>query len=154
MGRNWWWWTGPAASLLLSVMGCVSSGTSDRETPLIPARPYEVDIPVPRGFSLVDHAGVDRATGSRRLYLRHVYEGQADKYSVREFYRKQMPLARWSQVSDGNVKGHIEMRFEKAVESCSISITDNVGFWRRTSIQIIVALEEPANGPPKHGNKP
>jgi len=138
------------AALVLMAIGLVTPwGCADRgvqtahEVRLIAARPYEPDVPVPGGFELVDSASEDRSTGVTRLYLRHVYEGRADKYAVRNFYREQMPLARWSMVSDGNVKGDINMRFEKGAESCTVLIADGPGRFSATArIQVIVARED------------
>ncbi len=136
-----------AAALLAA--GCGQNLKDIREVRLIPARPYELDVPVPIGFALIDQASEDRSTGTSRLYLRHLYRGQADKYAIRNFYREQMPLARWSKMSDGNVKGNIDMRFEKGSESCTISITEAKTFLRPTAeIQIIVAREEKGKAPP------
>jgi hypothetical protein len=107
---------------LLALSACAGSG---REAgPLIASQtPYERDIPLPAGFRLIDRSSEDWASASLR-YLRHRYRGQADKYAVREFYRTQMPLVRWSQVSDNNVHGRYTMRFVRGTESCVVTIHD------------------------------
>jgi hypothetical protein len=128
--------------------GCARKRPDAREVRLLPARPYAPDVPVPVDYALVDSASEDRATGVSRLYLRHVYEGRADKYAIRGFYREQMPLARWSMLSDGNVKGDIIMRFEKGSESCMIMISDGSGFGHGARIQVIIAREERGQTPP------
>lgn len=134
---------------LLPLAGCAQSGKDIREVRLIPARPFEPDVPVPIGFKLIDKASEDRSTGTSRLYVRHLYAGRADKYAIRHFYREQMPLARWSMVSDGNVKGDIDMRFEKGGESCTVSITGGEGLLStKTQIQVIIAREERGEQPP------
>jgi calcineurin-like phosphoesterase family protein len=116
---------------------------------LVRGRPFEPDLPVPANFALVEQASEDRSTGTRRLYLRHVYTGSADKYAVRNFYREQMPLARWTKVSDGNVQGFLTMRFEKNDESCSVTITGSAhAFSNKTKVQIVVAREEWGQKPP------
>ncbi|NOT02827.1 MAG: hypothetical protein HOP29_19685 [Phycisphaerales bacterium] len=143
---RWVWWIAWAVPIV--VAGC-SSGDPAREARLIAARPFEPDIPIPGGFVLVDSASEDRSTGVSRLYVRHLYSGSADKHAVRGFYREQMPLARWSRVSDGNVKGEITMRFEKGAESCTLVITDSDDrFRRKTHVQVIVAREERGQAPP------
>lgn len=110
---------------------------------LVPSpRPYEPDVPIPSGFRIVDDATEDRSTGTMRLYLRHVYTGAANKYAVRNFYREQMPLARWSKVSDGNVRGLCTLRYIKGNESCVIEIRDE---GQRTRIQVLVSLEQRGN---------
>jgi len=107
---------------------------------------YVADIPLPEGFRIVDPLGESRATGTRRLYLRHVYEGQGDHYSVRDFYEREMPLFGWAKVSDGNVGGLITIRFEKASESCTAEIRES-GFGK-TRVQILIGQEERAPAPP------
>lgn len=129
--------------------GCGPAPRETRSVRLARGRPFEPDIPVPARFVLVEQASEDRSSGSSRLYLRHVYEGTGDKYAVRAFYREQMPLARWSKASDGNVKGELTMRFEKDDESCVVRITDPARFWtRRTRVEITVAREERGAVPP------
>ena len=136
----------------VGLAGCAQSTKDVREVRLIPARPFEPDVPVPIGFKLVDKSSEDRSTGMGRLYLRHLYQGRADKYSIRNFYREQMPLARWSKISDGNVKGNIDMRFEKGSESCTVTIFETRGlFAAEARIQVIVAREEPGQSPPVAG---
>ena len=95
------------------------------------------------GFKLVENACEDQSTGTRRLYLRHLYQGKADKYAARKFYREQMPRARWALVSDRNVKGEYTLRFEKGTESCTLHITDGEGrMSRNIRIQVIIVQEE------------
>lgn len=143
-------WIGLWACVLAAILsGCATTGPETRQLRLIPGRPFEADLPVPAGFSMVESASEDRSTGISRLYLRHLYEGKADKHSVRNFYREQMPLARWIKVSDGNVKGNFSLRFEKGSESCTIEITDNnSAFKKLAQIQIIIAREERGDPPP------
>lgn len=89
---------------------------------------------------MVDQSSEDWAAGRRIRYLRHRYRGRADKYNVREFYREQMPLVRWTAISDGNVNGRITMRFERAAESCTITIEDETPrVFRRVAVEVIVA---------------
>jgi hypothetical protein len=120
------------------------------------ATPYERDIPIPNGFRLVERACEDQSTGTRRLYLRHTYEGRAaDRYAVRTFYRDQMPRAQWTLVSDGNVKGSYTMRFEKGTEACTVLISDvpsRLGV--NTRVQVIVTQEERGKSPPIVRNSP
>lgn len=140
--------TGRLALLAALVGGCnTSGGTTQRMARLLPSpRSYERDVPIPTGFVILDPLGESRSTGARRLYLRHVYEGQANKYAVRNFYLEQMPLAGWTKVSEGNVRGLITMRYEKASESCGMQITGSgMG---KTRVQVIIAQEERATSPP------
>ena len=139
---------GLLALLAALVGGCnTGGGTTQRMARLLPSpRSYERDVPIPTGFAIVDQLGESRSTGVRRLYLRHVYEGQANKYAVRNFYLEQMPLAGWIKVSEGNVGGLITMRYEKASESCAMQVTaSSMG---KTRVQVIIAQEERATSPP------
>jgi len=120
--------------------GCVSSGSADQTIRLVPlARPFEKDIPVPVGFRVVDSASEDRSTGTHRLYLRHVYEGDAAKAAVRSFYREQMPLSRWVNTSDGNVNGEYTLRYEKETEVCTVLIRDRRSMRTGSQVQVVVS---------------
>ncbi len=130
------------------LVGCARSSSSELDFRLIAsARPYEPDIPIPTGFELVDRDSEDRSTGVSRLYLRHLYTGKADKYAVRRFYREQMPLARWTMVSAGNVRGVCTLRFEKGSESCEVEIRDvRQGLGKHIDIQVLVSQEQRGSG--------
>lgn len=123
----------------LLVMGCAGPRTGgDSQTLRASATPYEVDIPLPTGFRLVDQSSEDWS-GGRLRYLRHRYVGRADKYAVRRFYRDQMPLARWTPRGNGNVGGRVVMWFEREAESCTITIEDDrSSLSRRVSVEVIV----------------
>jgi hypothetical protein len=128
--------------------GCAPAASNKHDVRLIAsARPYEPDIPIPNGFKLLDDASEDRSTGVSRLYLRHLYTGRADKYAVRSFYREQMPLARWTMVSAGNVRGVCNLRFEKGDESCDVEIRDaGQGLGRHTEIQVLISQQQRGSG--------
>jgi hypothetical protein len=127
-----------AALVLFALSGCAGSGRA--VGPLIASQtPYERDIPLPEGFRLIDRSSEDWASANLR-YLRHSYGGRADKHVVREFYRTQMPLVRWSQVSDNNVRGRYTMRFVKGAESCMVTIHDGTAWTARTAvIEVVIA---------------
>lgn len=144
------------AGLLLFGGACTSASKPGDTVHLTAASMlYERDIPIPSGFRMVESACEDQSTGTRRLYLRHIYEGKApSKYSVRKFYREEMPRARWALVSDGNVKGVYTLRFEKGTESCRVQITGGEGrLGAKTRIQVIIAQEERGKSPPESGTK-
>lgn len=110
-------------------------------------RSFERDVPVPVGFEFIERSSEDASTGARRLYLRHVYAGRANKISVRDFYREQMPLARWVRRSDGNVEGEYTLRFEKGTESCTVMIRDRERV--RGGVEIVVIIrQEDVEAPP------
>ena len=147
---------GLLAGLLLFAGACTTAPKPGESVRLAPATMlYERDIPIPSGFRMVESACEDQSTGTRRLYLRHIYEGKApSKYSVRKFYREQMPRARWALVSDGNVKGVYTLRFEKGSEACRVQITEgDGGLGAKTRIQVIIAQEERGKSPPEAGIK-
>jgi hypothetical protein len=122
--------------------GCVESGRAVDDVRLTAGRPIEPDVPIPQGFRLIERAGEDRFTGTQRLYLRHMYCGNAGKRAVRGFYREHMPLSRWTLVSDGDIKGHLQLRFEKGAESCTIAIMDRSGLRSGTCIQVVIVRED------------
>ncbi len=135
-------------TMAMITAGCESGSPNKPNTALQRGEPFESDIPVPAGFRLMDEASEDRSTGTYRLYLRHLYEGRAGVHAIRRFYRAQMPLAQWTLVSDGNVKGNIVMRYEKAAESCTIHITGRDSVMAATSqVQVVVAREERGQPP-------
>jgi len=97
--------------------------------------PFLAGVPVPNGFKLVDRFSEDYESGSSR-FARHQYSGWGDIIAVRDFYIDQMPLMGWSHISNQNVKGVIQMRFEKKTEECTVEIEG--GGLGRVTIQIIV----------------
>jgi hypothetical protein len=143
------------AAARFATEGCQSPRQVEHSVRLVPAaRPYEPDIPVPVGFRFVEEASEDRSTGMARLYLRHVYEGKANKFNVRDFYRDQMALARWVKVSDGNVKGEYSMRWEKGDDACNIVIRDRGRSRLLTEVQVIISQEARGKTPPVRRNTP
>ncbi len=139
---------------MLGTWGCKSSQSVYESVRLAPMhQPFESDIPVPRGFCFVESASEDRSTGTSRLYLRHLYAGNAHKLNVRNFYREQMPLARWVEVSAGSVKGEYMLRFEKGNESCTVLIRDRSGVSSGTEVQVIISQEQRGAAPPKTRSK-
>ncbi|MCK4659769.1 MAG: hypothetical protein KAV82_09640 [Phycisphaerae bacterium] len=144
-----------ASALLVS--GCETPGTGKEQAIRLIAnsRPYEKDIPLPAGFTIVEQAMEDHSTGQSRTYLRHLYSGRADKFAVRRFYREQMPLLRWSKMSDSAIKGEFTMRFAKGSEVCVINIhgEDSV-LGKKASVQVMVAQEQRGATPPLAQNRP
>ncbi len=94
------------------------SGTED-----LPPRgvAFLEEVPVPKGFSLVEGRSIDHQSSGQRMAL-HEYKGSADPLAVRDFYRQQMPRSGWELVSDDSVKGMTTMRFEKKREVCIVKI--------------------------------
>jgi len=138
------------AVVLLVSPGCDSKKPRmmQRQRLLPMPQPYVADIPVPVSFAFVEDVSEDRATGTQRLYLRHVYRGDARKYDVRRFYNEEMPRHRWVKTSDGHVKGRYTLRFEKGDETCTVLIHDAPGRRYATEIQVLVSQEQRGTRPP------
>lgn len=128
-----------AAFVVATFSGCASSTASSVRGLSPSTNPYERDIPVPTGFRLAESASEDWS-GDAVRYVRHHYRGRADKYALRGFYRRQMPLVRWTLESDEMVKGRYRMRFNRGRESCTIVIEDEPGSWTRgVSVEVVIA---------------
>lgn len=122
--------------------GCGSqSAEPSRLTPK--QRPPISDLPVPRGFRILEDESEDAYTGRRRLYVRHVYEGPGEPFTVRNFYRERMPQYKWELVNSVHVSGTHSMVFEKGPESCTVTISRSKSRWRSgIRVQIIIMPEE------------
>lgn len=140
--------------LCIAVTGCASPGKPHQPVRLAAmSRNFAPDIPVPVGFRFVEPQSEDVSTGTKRLYLRHVYVGSPMKYDVRSFYDEEMPQYGWVKVHDGNVKGEYTMRFEKGNESCNILLRDRGGWQGGTEVQVIVTQEQRGVRPPGPRNR-
>ncbi len=118
---------------------CASSGRAGRNVRLQSGTPYSKDIPLPEGFRLIDQSSEDWSSEAVR-YLRHQYAGRADRLNVREFYRKQMPLVRWTADSESDVHGRCTMQFSRRNEHCTITIRKKRSVLRsRTVVDVIIA---------------
>ncbi len=129
-----------AVLLSYPAWGCITAHRTHPGQPLRPsAHPYAAGIPVPLGFRLVDLSSEDWSSGPIR-YLRHRYAGRADKYEVRNFYRDQMPLVKWTLGTDRCAGGRIVMGFQRRAESCTITIEDERhGLGHRVAVEIVIA---------------
>ncbi len=137
MTRKWIYVAVAAATLL--ILGCNKGSWTTNTTggtptevsmypELIASRPYVPDVPVPLDFKQVEKRSIDFGSGSAR-YVRHVYKGKDDKWDVRRFYEKQMPINRWSQVTYINEDGEISLDYEKGNERCRVMISDGDWFY-------------------------
>ena len=100
------------------------------------SRPPIPDLPVPVVFDL--DQGRSRsfeAAGAR--WIHHVYHGRADKFLVKRFYERHMPISRWALVTDMFLTGVIQMDFEKETERCRITIAESGLF---SSLDVTVAV--------------
>ncbi len=107
--------------------------------------PFLEGVPVPQGFKLVEKSIDDFESGGQRV-ARHDYAGWADPMSVRNFYEEQMPLLGWNQVEKQNIKGTIDMRFERQREVCKIMI--DAGMVNYVKIQAVVLPFSRSNSEP------
>jgi len=87
------------------------------------SRPPIPDLPVPIGYKLDEGKSRNFAAAGAR-YIDHLYKGKADKFAVARFYKRQMPINRWTLVTDMFVQGNVVMEFEKQIERCNVTITD------------------------------
>ncbi len=128
------------AAVVVGTSGGCASSTSGSVRGLAPStNPYERDIPMPMGFRLAESVSEDWS-GEALRYVRHRYRGRADKHALRGFYRRQMPLVRWTLESDEMVKGRYRMRFNRGRESCTIVIEDEPHSWTRgVSVEVVIA---------------
>jgi hypothetical protein len=130
------------ATLLCAAVGCASS--NGPSGPLSPSsRPYLADIPLPEGFTLADRSSEDWSARTIR-FVRHRYLGRGDRQAARAFYRRQMPLVRWTPICESSANGRHELSFRRAKETCRITI-DGRGRGPRNAL-IIEALIAPDPG--------
>lgn len=142
--RSTWVLALSMASLALLAAGCPStSSTSTGATAsgdptelAAQARPPILDVPVPVGFRYVDKESYNFAAPGVRMLV-HTYRGSGEKYAVRRFFHKQVPLAGWAYTTEGNSQGVITMDFQKEGEICRVTISEG-GFWDKTEIKVHV----------------
>jgi hypothetical protein len=97
------------------------------------ARPSIADVPEPIGFKLDERRSRYFAAAGAR-YVDHLYKGRGDKYAVGRFYKRQMPISRWTLVTDRFVQGGIVLDFEKETERCVVQII-KVQLWTSGRIE-------------------
>ena len=136
-------WTFPVLGAVIVILACGcgrntrtidTAGGAPREVSWSPglvamSSPYVPDIPVPLDFKQIEKKSINFGTGTAR-YVHHVYKGKANKWEVRRFYEKQMPINRWSLVTYMSAEGEIRLDYEKQNERCRITIGDGSWFHR------------------------
>ncbi|HNQ24521.1 MAG TPA: hypothetical protein PKK06_15660 [Phycisphaerae bacterium] len=139
-GVSAWWMLLLISASVVVAPGCASTSPGPvGEGLVVASNPHEPDLPLPAGFHLVERSSEDFRAGALR-YIRHRYVGRADKPAVRDFYRRQMPLVRWVSLSDNQVEGRYTMRFERADETCTITIDGEPGARSgQVRVEVIVA---------------
>ncbi len=116
-----------------------SSGGAPREVQapqelVAQGRPPVPDIPVPIGFKLDEKKSRNLAAAGLRWVI-HQYTGRPSKYAVARFYRKQMPISRWTLVTDVFTEGTVWLDFQKGNERCHIRVTGG-GLFSSTRIRV------------------
>lgn len=124
-------WVGPGCN---QMQGRAKEGPVTRLTPK--SVPYLQGVPVPSGFKIAERLTDAYESGDVR-FARQEYVGNAERHSVREFYREQMPVLGWKEISAHEVKGRISMRFENDDEECTLTIEPS-GWFNRTTIQVVI----------------
>ncbi len=114
------------------------SDKNDRPIPRLTPKsvPYLNGVPVPSGFELSERLTDAYESGGVR-FARQEYAGYANRTSIREFYKEQMPPLGWREISAHDVKGRISMRFETSTEECSLTV-EPAGWFDRSVIQVVV----------------
>ena len=156
-----------AACLALQLSGCngkTSSGQAPGQQPSqamplleLPRRanPPVADVPIPIDFeedmarNRLLHTGMGR-------FVDHLYKGRAERYAVVRFFKREMPVSRWTEVTYMQTRGEHALEFEKGTERCRIRIYKGSWF-HPTYIEVRVwtvgRIEPPGAGPAKGNSK-
>ena len=160
-GRNLTTWLALAAAAWLC--GCNNTNTVDassgapREVQpayelVAQSRPTIADLPLPVGFDLDEGRSRSFSAAGAR-YVDHVYYGKDDKFALARFYKRQMPVNRWTLVTDMFVQGDIMLDFEKDTERCRVIITETNKVFHPMSVKVQLwtsgRIESPAGPPAK-----
>lgn len=141
-GISMWRCSAPGVFLFCMALvvgaGCQQSSKSDAAIARLSPRsvPYLNGVPVPSGFRLVERLTDAYESGGAR-FARQEYTGSADRSAIREFYKEQMPLLGWREISSHDIKGRLSMRFENQNEECNVTI-EPTGWFNRSTIQVVV----------------
>lgn len=118
---------------MAAMAGCNSGKKMDDSSPppdegapvelVAQARPPIPDLPVPIGFDLDEGRSRNLAAAGIR-WIDHLYKGKADKFAVARFYRRQMPLTRWTLVTEMFAKGNLTLDFERQSDRCHVTVSD------------------------------
>jgi hypothetical protein len=131
-----------------------SSGAPRQMAPVVELvaqfRPPIPDLPLPVGFDLDQSRSRNFAAAGMR-WVDHRYEGGNDKFAVARFYRRQMPINRWTLVTEMFTQGDLTLDFEKQTERCHIVVSDGnlihptiikVQLWTSGRVQTPVGVPE------------
>jgi hypothetical protein len=130
-------WALLAAAALVVSAGCQNSKKDAGIARLAPRSvPYLNGVPVPSGFRVSERLTDAYESGGVR-FARQEYVGSSDPAAIREFYKEQMPLLGWNEISSHDIKGRLSMRFETKSEECNLTIEPD-GWFSRSRIQVVV----------------
>lgn len=106
---------------------------------LVPqARPPVADVPVPIGFKLIEPASRSFIAGDERR-IKHAYQGGAEKFDVKRFYARQMPLNGWKLLNEQFLSGEFMLQFAKADERAELTVASTTSWGReRTTVKVSI----------------
>jgi len=125
--------------LTVLVLGCGQT----RENPAAAApaiNPKLPDVPVPFGFKFDTGKSYDKVTSGFRD-VKHLYEGDTPVPQVAEFYRLHMPQYGWTLKEESFVGARQRFTFQKAAESCYVSVWDDWG--TKVLVQVLTGTATP-----------
>lgn len=105
-------------------------------TPPPQMRPPISDVPVPQDFDLVESKSRNYAVAGAR-FVDHVYKGRGDKFELKRFYERYMPMNRWVLSTFIFAQGRMVLDFDKTGERCRVTITDSE-FWGTAEISVLI----------------
>lgn len=107
-------------ALLPALQGC-HGGAGFGGSLTVSPTPFSRDLPVPSGFGLRRGWEGTPAGGTGRI-VRHEYIGWANRDSLLDFYRSEMPLVRWRERGGEASKDRYQLLFDRGDETCTISV--------------------------------
>jgi len=78
------------------------------------------NLPIPDGFESVETTGV----ASYPARFRASFAGPLGKGELVSFFRTEMPLVRWRETLDSDLKDRYHLRFDRDGDVCTIEISD------------------------------
>ncbi|MBS3733711.1 MAG: hypothetical protein KGY99_02180 [Phycisphaerae bacterium] len=128
--------------------GSVTTGGQDAPAPATGAatpapqlQPPIGDAPVPMDFKLEESQSRNYAVAGTR-FVDHVYRGRGDKFTLKRFYERYMPVNRWVKSTSIFAQGRVMLDFEKPGERCRVTITDSE-FWGTAEISVLIWPNRP-----------
>lgn len=140
----------PSMGLMAGLMAAgMASGCRSTDPKPLPVhrQVFVTDVPMPKGFKLDDDRSTDMTSGRNRSVW-HEYKGRANLISIRNFFRDQMPLSRWTLLSDQNAKGDYTLIFEKDGETCIIFFKSTRGGFDKAMIRVTISRMDRSTGTP------